>query len=188
MTFLAILLSALAVDPARPRCWPLGGSSPRRRATRSSTPPWRASFQESLTVMAYAPNALPGLSMPAGLPGRRDCWPGVTREKQPLPRECVRTMNWAEADRPRDERDFLMGKHPAVRDARNYAAAELFRLTGEPRWHALFLATTDFASPNTAVSYHWDASTRAMPHGRMPGPIGPEWARRSSRIAAGPCP
>jgi hypothetical protein len=56
------------------------------------------------------------------------------------------TGYWAEADREREEREFLMGKHPAVRDARKYAAAELFRLTGELRWNALFVATTEFTN------------------------------------------
>ena len=54
-----------------------------------------------------------------------------------------------------------MGKHPAVRDARNYAAAELFRLTGEPQWNALFVATTEFTNPGRRVPYHWDSLDQA---------------------------
>ena len=54
-------------------------------------------------------------------------------------------MHWAERDREREEKEYLMAKHPAVRDARNYAAAELFRLTGDAKWNALFLETTAFS-------------------------------------------
>jgi len=51
-------------------------------------------------------------------------------------------MAWAEAKL--DERAAY--PHP-VRDERNLAAAELFRLTGEAAWQALFLKTTVFTQP-----------------------------------------
>lgn len=42
----------------------------------------------------------------------------------------------------------------AIRDARNYAAAELFRLTGDPRWNEVFLATTGMTTPD-ALLFHY---------------------------------
>jgi endoglucanase len=51
-----------------------------------------------------------------------------------------RAMDWAERELPN-----LKGRPPhQVHDARNLAAVELFRLTGQPRWHDIFLATTVF--------------------------------------------
>ena len=35
-----------------------------------------------------------------------------------------------------------------IRDARNYASAELFRLTGNNRWNKIFVATTQLNKPN----------------------------------------
>ncbi|MHB1460021.1 MAG: glycoside hydrolase family 9 protein [Armatimonadota bacterium] len=35
-----------------------------------------------------------------------------------------------------------------IRDARNYASAELFRLTGDDRWNKIFVATTQLNKPN----------------------------------------
>lgn len=43
---------------------------------------------------------------------------------------------------------------PEVRDARNLAAVELYRLTQEPRWHQLFLATTVFKDPKADL-FQW---------------------------------
>ena len=43
-----------------------------------------------------------------------------------------------------------------VRDMRNYAAAELFRLTGQARWHEVFLETTMLNKPD-AVLYLWQS-------------------------------
>ncbi|MHC4505690.1 MAG: glycoside hydrolase family 9 protein, partial [Planctomycetota bacterium] len=42
----------------------------------------------------------------------------------------------------------------AVRDSRNLAAAELFRLTGEARWHDIFIATS-FLKGADPVLYKW---------------------------------
>ena len=138
-----------------------------RGGIESSEHPRRgeASFQESLTVMAYAPDAFSSYVY-AGVAARAAGWLASrdTGKAAVYRDSAVRAMNWAEADREREEREereFLMGKHPAVRDARNYASAELFRLTGEPRWNALFVATTEFTNPKAPVPYHWDALDQA---------------------------
>ena len=46
------------------------------------------------------------------------------------------------------------GKANAVRDARNYAAAELFRLTGDPSWHDVFIETSALVDAGAPV-YQW---------------------------------
>jgi endoglucanase len=43
---------------------------------------------------------------------------------------------------------------PEVRDARNLAAVELYRLTRDPQWHRLFLATTVFTDPKADL-FNW---------------------------------
>ncbi len=43
-----------------------------------------------------------------------------------------------------------------LRDARNYAAAELFRLTGETQWHDVFEATSAHVDP-AAPLYRWQS-------------------------------
>ena len=117
-----------------------------------------ASFQESLTVMAYAPDVLSSYFY-AGVAARAARWlaPRDPNRAAVYRASALRAMQWAENDREREEKAFLMGKHPALRDARNYAAAELFRLTGEARWNALFLATTLFTTPNAAPVVNFDS-------------------------------
>jgi endoglucanase len=52
----------------------------------------------------------------------------------------LRAMNWAEANTP----DHAAGVVEVV-NARNLAAAELFRLTGDEEWHGVFEATSSYA-------------------------------------------
>jgi endoglucanase len=66
-------------------------------------------------------------------------------------------MDWAERDRPREEREYLMARHAAVRDVRNFASAELFCLTGDLKWNQLFLETTPYKNSPGAVEYAWDS-------------------------------
>ena len=65
----------------------------------------------------------------------------------------IKAMQWAEADYARRAQRSSsytangvkverMDNHPDVRDKRNYAAAELFRLTGDSKWHDVFVETT----------------------------------------------
>ena len=65
----------------------------------------------------------------------------------------LRAMAWAERELP--SRADRKDPH-AVRDARNLAAAEIFRLTGEARWHDLFLQTTAFNRPDAELNVWQD--------------------------------
>lgn len=110
-----------------------------------------ASWQESLPVMAYAPGVWSS-HLYAAAAARMAIWAGRNgREKlaKTYRESAVRAMEWA-------ERHFDAAKHAAhhYRDARNLAAADLFELTGEKRWHDLFLATTVFRDPKAPL-FEW---------------------------------
>lgn len=104
-----------------------------------------ASWQETLTVMAYAPDVWSSYWY-AGTAAR------AARILRPLAagladvylESAVRAARWADEHLP--ER---AGRNDSylVHDERNLAAAELFRATGEPGWQALFAATTVFGNP-----------------------------------------
>jgi endoglucanase len=120
------------------------------------------SFQESLTVMTYAPDLLASY-MYAGAASRAARWLAARfPERAAVYREsALRAMDWAERDREREEREYLMAKHMGIRDVRNFAAAELFWLTGEAKWNSLFLETTPFKNSAGAVEYAWDSLDQA---------------------------
>jgi endoglucanase len=131
-----------------------------RGGIESSEHPRRgeASYQESLAVMAYAPDGFSSYVY-AGTAARAARWLDSRDAKRAaVYRESAeRAMAWAEGDREREEKEYLMARHPAVVDARNYAAAELFCLSGEGRWNELFVATTTFKSPGASAAMNWDS-------------------------------
>ncbi|MHC5056369.1 MAG: glycoside hydrolase family 9 protein [Planctomycetota bacterium] len=115
-----------------------------------------ASWQESLTVMAYAPgvwssHVYAGIAARAAGVLRALPSPKARELAAAYERSTVRAMEWAERELPKRAAEKL--PH-AVRDARNLAAAELFRLTGDARWHRVFLETTAFKDPKADV-YKW---------------------------------
>ena len=131
-----------------------------RGGIESSEHPRRGegSWQESLDVMAYEPGVFSSYFY-AGVAARAA---GIleSRDKalaQTYRASALKAMEWAEKDLPRSEKEDYNGKHPAVRDARNYAAAELYRLTGDARWNTLFLDTTDFKKGPQPFRAHWDS-------------------------------
>ncbi|MEO1592079.1 MAG: glycoside hydrolase family 9 protein [Cyanobacteria bacterium J06632_22] len=115
-------------------------------------PRWgETSWQESLTVMMYAPD-LWSSYIYAGVAARAayvlaDIAPARAATYQD---SALRAMAYAEAEYAK------LNDHPfQVRDERNLAALELFRLTGADTWHDIFLATTIFTDPN-AEPYIYD--------------------------------
>jgi len=113
------------------------------------------SWQESLTILAYEPGSWSSFYYAAvaakativlKILGQDD----LARTYQA---SAVKAMEWAEADyakrgqrRPsyavKGVEIERMDNHIDVKDKRNYAAAELFRLTGNQRWHDVFIETT----------------------------------------------
>ena len=113
-----------------------------------------ASWQESLTIMAYAPGVWSSYVY-AGVAARAarvlaDL--GSDRAEVYL-KSATRAMQWAEAELPKraDKKD----PH-AVCDARNLAAAELFRTTGDEAYSRIFLATTALADPKADL-FKWES-------------------------------
>ncbi len=108
------------------------------------------SWQESLDVMAYAPGIWSS-HLYAGVSARAAHW--LESRNPDLARlyseSAALAMRWAEDHFPERK------EYPhAVNDDRNLAAAEMFRLTGHPQWHEVFLATTAFKDPE-AVLFLW---------------------------------
>jgi len=74
-------------------------------------------------------------------------------------------MRWAEANTP----DHA-GEHPAVVNARNLAASELYRLTGDAAWHDVFKESSAYAEPRELThETHQLAST--MVYAATEGPV-----------------
>ena len=109
-----------------------------------------ASWQESQVVMAYAPDMWSSFIY-AGTAARAAAVlspinrPLATRYRA----SAEAAMRWAEREYARHTYRKL--PHP-VQDARNLAALELFRLTGQASWHELFLATTAFRDGNQRLA------------------------------------
>jgi endoglucanase len=104
-----------------------------------------ASWQESLPVMAYAPD--PWCSYLYAADAARASallQPLKADAGKALLESARRAMAWAEAEYAKIRDPKL--PH-AVRDARNLAAACLFSATGEGAWNDLFLETTVFKDP-----------------------------------------
>ena len=117
------------------------------------------SWQESLDVLAYAPDVWSSYVY-AGVAAQAARWlaahdsalGAVYRES------ALRAMVWAEkeyGDRPSYPHE--------VRDDRNLAAAELFRLTGDNVWQALFLKTTVFTQSGVDLFVWEDHDQREAP-------------------------
>lgn len=113
-----------------------------------------ASWQESLTVMAYVPDPWSSYIY-AGVAAQaarilKDYDPTLASTYQD---SALKAMAYAEQALPSLETASL---HHDVRDRRNLAALELYRLTQDERWHQLFLDTTAFDQPVSAA-YVWQS-------------------------------
>ncbi len=117
------------------------------------------SWQESLDVMAYAPDVWSSYVY-AGVAAQAARWfePRDAALSAVYRESALRAMAWAEA---------AHGARPSyphqVRDDRNLAAAELFRLTGDNAWQALFLKTTVFTRSGMDIFVWEDHDQREAP-------------------------
>jgi len=127
------------------------------------------SWQESLRIFAYAPGSWSSFYY-AGVAAKAA---GVLKalgqdsKAQVYERSAVRAMNWAEKDyaqRGDRARTYQvngvtierMDESHQVRDMRNYAAAELFRLTSNERWRRIFRETTKLDQAGAQL-YVWQS-------------------------------
>ncbi|MCX5826597.1 MAG: glycoside hydrolase family 9 protein [Deltaproteobacteria bacterium] len=110
------------------------------------------SWRTSQSVMAYAPD-LWSTYLYAGAAARVAYWfrRSDPKKAQEYEKSALSAMEWAEKDLKSDRKRILPHQ---VHDARNLAAAELFRLTGEGKWHELFLSTTVFNKRGEPLSRH----------------------------------
>ena len=110
-------------------------------------PPFgEASWQSSLPVMAYAPDVWSSY-LYAGVAARAahtlasyDSQLAATYKDS-----AIKAMAYAEKNYPEYQAKRIIGERQHhVKDQRNLAALELYRLTQDNRWHDIFLATTVF--------------------------------------------
>ena len=121
-----------------------------------------ASWQESLTVMAYAPDVWSSY-LYAGVAARAahtlksyDSQLAKTYQDSAL-----RAMAYAESQYSGYKAaDYAGELQHHVKDQRNLAALELYRLTSDARWHDVFLATTVFKDPQAEASIYGQQEQR----------------------------
>jgi len=129
------------------------------------------SWQETSTLMAYASDVWSSF-LYAGTAARAAFWfrgPGRNPQGGEAYAESARrAAEWAET--------IFQGKPgeswaPEVRDARNLAAAELFRLTGAAGWNRVFVETTVFRNTSQPLVWHGhhDQSEAAWVYARTVG-------------------
>ncbi|MGB0466115.1 MAG: glycoside hydrolase family 9 protein [Pontibacterium sp.] len=108
-----------------------------------------ASWQESQTLLAYAPG-LWSSYVYAGVAARaaRVLKPYSPTQAETFKTSALKAMRWAETENRSSQ--YRQLPH-AVKDDRNLAAAELYRLTGDPQWHQIFLQTTVFQQPDAPL-------------------------------------
>jgi len=133
-----------------------------------------ASWQESLMVLAYEPGTWSSFYY-AGVAAKAA---GVLKLlghdtlAQTYEASAIKAMAWAEDDyAQRTQRSASytvnavkidrMDDHIDVRDKRNYAAAELFRLTGKLKWNDVFVETTKLNQPGVDL-YLWKSHEQSQ--------------------------
>ncbi|MDB9493670.1 glycoside hydrolase family 9 protein [Spirulina major CS-329] len=129
-----------------------------RGGIESSSHPHRgeASWQNTLPTYVYGPDLWSSYVYAGGAAQiatiLKDRAPDLA---QTYGRSAIAAMTYAEAARTDPAAAHGLNPLPhAVNDARNLAAVELYRLTGESRWHDLFLQTTVFDDPD-APTMQW---------------------------------
>jgi endoglucanase len=130
-----------------------------------------ASWQESLTVIAYAPDMWSSYIY-AGVAARFAVLTGEidAQTSDQYLTSALKAMQFAEeryvgTTNPRND----------VRDERNLAALELYRATGDARWHDMFLADSVYTDPTVALTQWsevidnngWDQSDAAFLYPRL---------------------
>jgi endoglucanase len=109
-----------------------------------------ASWQESLNVFAFAPDVYSSYVYAGATANAAYILKKHNLKMSDIYTEsAVKAMEWAE-----NESNKNKTKYPSyqVNDARNLAAAELFRLTGFKKWHDIFIDTTALKGGETLIS------------------------------------
>jgi endoglucanase len=140
-----------------------------------------ASWQESAPIYAYAPDAWSSY-LHAGVAARaanllktRDSQRSQRYQTSALKAMAYAEREWAKAG--------SLGWQ--WRDARNLAAVELLRLTGDAKWHQIFLQTTVYQDPNQDTNL-WDKHDQrdaAFIYVRLPQNLTDARVRQNARNA-----
>ncbi|MEM9793444.1 MAG: glycoside hydrolase family 9 protein [Pseudomonadota bacterium] len=106
-----------------------------------------ASWSESLTVYAYAPDVWASWEYAATAAKMAGVLRAYDRSAaEEWEESALAAMNWAERN--------IEGKLDQTEiNSRNLAAVELYNLTGKEKWHDIFLETTSYDNPNTQVKW-----------------------------------
>jgi endoglucanase len=138
-----------------------------RGGIQSITDPKRGemSWQESGEVYAYAPDPWASYIYAAGAAQLAQWLKHHSTEQSKIYQtSALRAMAYAEKELPKlTEKDSPKEIH----DRRNHAALELYRLTGDLKWHQLFIATSNFREPSNP-SERRGQLTAAFLYSRMP--------------------
>ncbi len=118
-----------------------------------------ASWQESLPIAVFAPDPLSSLQYAAVAAQAARVLNAHDDSRSLLFAEsAVNATTWALAELQRRDADLRDAFRYEVRDAKNAAAVELYRLTGEAHWHELFLETTVFAGDRPeGLPWAWES-------------------------------
>ncbi|MEL6158177.1 MAG: glycoside hydrolase family 9 protein [Cyanobacteria bacterium J06623_5] len=129
-----------------------------------------ASWQESWQVMAYAPD-LWSSYIYTGVAAQaarilRDYDPALANTYEV---SALRAMRYAEQALSSLSKEARQTLHHDVKDRRNFAAIALYQLSGDPKWHQLFLATTVFQSADQPVQrwQHHDQQLAAFTYANL---------------------
>jgi endoglucanase len=138
-----------------------------RGGIQSITDPRRGemSWQESGEVYAYAPDPWASYIYAAGAAQLAQWLKSHNPELSKTYRaSALRAMAYAEREQPKlTEKD----SPKEIRDRRNHAALELYRLTRDPKWHNLFITTSTFRESSNP-SERRGQLTAAFLYSRMP--------------------
>ncbi len=117
-----------------------------------------ASWQESLTVMAYAPDMWSSYLYAATAARMAHVLSSYDKNlSQTYRRSALAAMQWAQNEFSRHRYPKL--PHQVV-DARNLAALELYRLTADPLWESIFRETTAFRVAGRKLA-EWQSHAQA---------------------------
>ncbi|MHC4564766.1 MAG: glycoside hydrolase family 9 protein, partial [Planctomycetota bacterium] len=132
------------------------------------------SWQESLTILAYEPGSWSSFYYAAVAAKAATALKSLGHDDlaRTYQTSAIKAMEWAEADyakRTRRSSSYTvssvkidrMDNHIDVRDKRNHAAAELFRLTGDSKWHDVFVETTKLNKPGVDL-YVWKSHEQSQ--------------------------
>ncbi|MBT9313548.1 glycoside hydrolase family 9 protein [Leptothoe kymatousa] len=130
----------------------------------------QGSWQESLDVMVYGPGIWSSYFYANVAARAAYVLENYDKALAKTYRDsAIRAMDWAEAELANATEE----QHEIIGSNRNLAAAELYRLTGDDKWHQLFLNTTVFQNADAVISSHghYDQSHSAFVYGRTQRPV-----------------